>query len=229
MDTPYEVVHLPTVESTQDAARSRRRGRPLLLVADRQTAGRGRNGAPWRTADRALAASIAFSPSWPKVAWPRLTLAAGLAARDAITRVPEAPEVGLKWPNDLVSGVGKVGGLLAEASAASVVVGLGINLWWLEPIPGAGALFDRDPGPRAARQIADWWAEALLRVAAADPESWPLGHYARQCVTLGRRISWPGGTGRAVGIAPDGGLEVDVDGGLVVLHAGAVREVREPA
>jgi BirA family biotin operon repressor/biotin-[acetyl-CoA-carboxylase] ligase len=225
MDTPYEVVHLPITDSTQDEARARFTGRTLLVIADSQTAGRGRSGARWEHADRAVAASLAWGPAWPAVLWPRLTLVAGLAARDAIER-QGGPAVSLKWPNDLVVGDLKVGGIIAEAASGAVVIGLGVNLWWRRPIDGAGAVWARDPGPGMAIRVAEAWAGGLLAAASADPASWPLERYMEHCVTVGRSITWDGGAGWAIGIAPDGGLQVDDGGGVLVLHAGAVREVR---
>jgi BirA family biotin operon repressor/biotin-[acetyl-CoA-carboxylase] ligase len=226
MDTPYEVVHLPIADSTQDEARARFDGRALLVLADAQTEGRGRSGARWEHADRALAASLAWVPAWPPAVWPRLTLIAGLAARDAIESRSGGPAVSLKWPNDLVLGDLKVGGVIAEAGAGAVVIGLGVNLWWRRPIDGAGALWPEDPGPGAALRVAEAWARSLLALASGDPASWPLGRYVEHCTTVGRSITWSGGAGRAVGVAPDGGLRVDDGNGVVVLHAGAVREVR---
>jgi BirA family biotin operon repressor/biotin-[acetyl-CoA-carboxylase] ligase len=226
MDTPYEVVHLPIAGSTQDEARSRCTGRALLVIADAQTAGRGRSGARWEQADRAVAASLAWAPSWPAALWPRLALAAGVAARDAVESRPGGPAVSLEWPNDLVLGGLKVGGIIAEAGGGAVVVGLGLNLWWRRPIEGAGALWQRDPGPGTALRVAEAWAGSLLEVASADPDAWPLERYVEHCVTVGRSITWDGGAGRALGIERDGGLRVDDGEAVVVLHAGAVRDVR---
>jgi len=226
MDTPYEVVHLASVVSTQDEGRARFGGRPVLVVADTQSAGRGRTGTRWEQADRAVAASLAFAPDWPIETWPRLTLVAGLAAWDAVAAEPDPPEVALKWPNDLTLGAVKVGGIIAEADGAILVIGFGLNLWWRRPIEEAGALWDDDPGPAAAPRIARRWAGALFELVGAGPASWPRERYAARCATLGREISWDGGTGRAVGIAADGGLEVDDGRGGIVLHAGAVRGIR---
>ena len=222
MDTPYVSVQLQTARSTQDEARERFAGKPVLVTADRQTAGRGRSGNRWEQASRAVFASLALAPGWPPAALPRLTLAAGLAARDAA-----GGEVLLSWPNDLVRGEHKVGGLLAEASGVVVVVGLGLNLWWPDPMEWAAALYDADPGPAASAEAAARFAGSLLARAEMGPEAWGREEYLAVCATVGREITWePGGRGRAVGVAGDGGLEVETGAGPVVLHAGAVRRVR---
>ncbi len=224
MATPYAFVHLPRVDSTQAAARERFTGEPVLVVADRQVAGRGRSGRRWLEADRALFASLAFEPALEPPRWPVIPLLAGLAARAALDGRP-----GLKWPNDLVVGEGrKLGGLLAEASGGVVVVGLGVNLWWEEPAEGAAAFHGRDPGPEEASRIAEVWAGELLdRVAA--PGEW-RAEYLPVCVTLGRRITWAGrpapGRGVAADVGDDGALLADTVAGRVRLLAGEVREVR---
>ncbi|MCU0282011.1 MAG: hypothetical protein MUE66_09410 [Acidimicrobiia bacterium] len=217
---------METTASTQDEARLGFSGRPLLVVAARQTAGRGRRGRPWDTALRALAASLAFAPAWPEGAWPRLTLAAGLAACGAL-----GAGVLLEWPNDLVRGGTKVGGLLTETSGGVVTVGLGANLYWPRPtVDGAGALYEQDPGPEAALDLAAVWAADLLARVAAGPGGWGLAAYAAACTTLGREVTWePAGRGRAVAVQEDGGLVVETPAGRRVLYAGEVHTVRPVA
>ncbi len=224
MATPYALVHLDRVASTQTEARERFGGEPVLVVADRQHAGRGRSGRRWLQADRALFASLAFAPALEPRRWPVIPLLAGLAAREALDGAPC-----LKWPNDLVRGDGtKLGGILTEASGGVVVVGLGVNLWWERPAEGAAALHGDDPGPQAAGTIARRWAgEVLSRVV--DPGGW-RAEYVPVCVTLGEQITWAGrpapGRGVAVDVADDGALLADTVAGRVRLLAGEVREVR---
>jgi BirA family biotin operon repressor/biotin-[acetyl-CoA-carboxylase] ligase len=202
------------------------------VVAARQTAGRGRRGRAWEEASRALAATLAFRPAWPEEAWPRLTLAAGLAACRALGEA-----VRLEWPNDLVAGGAKVGGLLTEAADEVVAAGLGVNLYWPEPtVAGAGGLWAGDPGPEAAPRLAAAWAEDLLARVAAGPGGWGLDEYSARSATLGREVNWeptgrevtgePAGQGRAVALAEDGGLVVETARGRRVLHAGEVHTVR---
>lgn len=217
---------METAASTQDEARLTYAGTPILVIAARQTAGRGRRGRAWETAPRALAASLAFAPAWPESAWPRLTLAAGLAACGAL-----GGGVLLEWPNDLVRGGAKVGGLLTEASGAVVTVGLGANLYWPRPtVGGAGALYEQDPGPEAARDLATVWAADLLARVAAGPGEWGVREYSAACTTLGRQVTWePAGRGRAVAVREDGGLVVETPAGRRVLYAGEVHTVRPVA
>jgi BirA family biotin operon repressor/biotin-[acetyl-CoA-carboxylase] ligase len=222
MDTSYVLISLGTVGSTQKEARHRFSGDPVLVTAERQTAGRGRTGRHWVHADRAVAASLAFRPAWPVGAWDRLPLVSGLAAAAAL-----GPTVGLKWPNDLVLGDDKVGGLLVESDGEVVVAGFGANLYWPDPVEGAAGLLNVDPGLEAADLIAEQWAEGLLERVARPPGSWGRDEYLARCTTPGRRITWePDGAGTAVDISSDGGLVVETPGGRLTLRSGEVRTVR---
>lgn len=220
----YDTVVLESTSSTQDEVRGRIGAMPLLVVAGHQTSGRGRSGAGWINAPRALAASIGFRPSWPSYAWPLTTLVAGVAAVRALC--DRAAGITLKWPNDLMRGEDKLGGILTEASGG-LVVGWGANLHWPDAPVGTGAVYRSDPGPDAALGIACRWAEDLLGLVAGSPEEWPYDDYRRRCSTIGREVTWtPNGRGRAVDISQDGGLVVATPGGRVTLVSGAVSEVR---
>lgn len=134
--TPLRLLHLDRVDSTNrvalDAARA---GEPegLVVVADTQDAGRGRQGRAWiGEPERSLLFSVMLRPRVPlQEAWV-YTLVAGLAALHA---AEEAGVEGcwLKWPNDLYIGERKAGGVLCELhtsgrSLDAVVVGVGLNL-----------------------------------------------------------------------------------------------------
>ncbi len=217
MAIPYSFLRLEESASTQDVARSRFQGSPLLVLADRQTAGRGRSGASWENAPRSLAVSLAFRGGRSTSVVPLL---AGVAA---VRTLGDA--FGLKWPNDVMSDDRKVGGILVEASGALVVVGLGLNLWWPDPPAGVGAVFPEDPGESSAAGMAEAWATELLDMS--EESEWPRSEYRSRCVTIGRRLTWqPAGSGRAVDIAPDGSLVVETPDGLITLRSGAVTHVR---
>jgi len=139
-----------TVGSTNDVAKQLgAEGAPeaTLVIADEQTAGRGRLGrAWWSPPGTAIAMSLLLRPTFPPLRAHRLTMLAGLAAAEAIEQVTGL-RVGLKWPNDVVieqeaRRAGrerqeaiflKLGGILSEASIAGeafefAVVGLGLNI-----------------------------------------------------------------------------------------------------
>jgi BirA family biotin operon repressor/biotin-[acetyl-CoA-carboxylase] ligase len=128
------ITRLATTASTNDVAASLPAG--WVVVADQQTAGRGRRGRNWFSPPGSgLYASVVLAPARAADsvrATALLTLAAGVAIAEAIADVA-ALQVDLKWPNDLCVGRRKLGGILAEAATAGgpverVVVGFGINL-----------------------------------------------------------------------------------------------------
>ena len=141
---------------------------PCLLVAERQTAGRGRQGRHWKSA---LGESLTFSLSLPLAIadWSGLSLAVGVALCEAVGSVAGgnsgAPRAGLKWPNDIWLMNGdegrKLGGVLIETVAAGarrlVVIGVGLNVL---PFPADGlstgfaCVEELDPGITAPALLA---------------------------------------------------------------------------
>ncbi len=216
MATPYLQLWEEEVASTQDRARSELVDLPVMVAAQRQTAGRGRSGAVWDSAPRALAVSLSFRPIADDQR--PFSLMAGVAASRCLDGV------GLKWPNDLMLSDLKVGGILVERSA-EVVVGLGMNLWWPNPPEGVGAWHETDPGEDLHRHIAGLWTAELMQLIEA--EGWPIEEYRSLCTTLGRDITWePDGWGAAADVTADGGLVVESGGIRQTLTSGAIRHVR---
>ena len=168
----------------------------VVVVADHQTAGRGRGGRTWESRPgAALLASAVLRPAPALVSF-----AAGVAAVDACERVAGTPAA-LKWPNDVLSEDGrKLGGILCELVDGAAVVGLGVNLRWAPP--GASCL-GRDVGRDALLRA---WLDAL------DTGGDVLDRYRRRCSTLGRRVRVEGPAGTLHGVATD----VDGEGRLVV-------------
>jgi BirA family biotin operon repressor/biotin-[acetyl-CoA-carboxylase] ligase len=215
--TPYFQLRLERVPSTQDVARERLGELPLLVIAREQSAGRGRSGAGWMTADRALAASLAWRHGGEDDR--PFSLMAGVAAARSI------PESTLKWPNDVLVSGRKAGGILVERSADVTVVGLGLNLWWPGVGQGMSALYQSDPGEDAHLEVGSLWGAHLMELIASD--GWPIDEYRAVCATLGDDVVWePQGAGRAVGIDDDGALLVETPEGVGAIHSGAVRHVR---
>lgn len=232
------------VASTNDLARARLESSDvdgLVIVADEQTAGRGRRGRSWISPPRTnLYVSVAIHPRLSAAdAW-QLGIAAALAAAGACD--PVAP-VELKWPNDLVAADGlKVGGLLVETIVEGdrlrgAVAGIGINVnWHRAEMPEeitttatsladlAGAEVDREA--LLARLVDGLGAE----VESIEAGISPLPRYRVRCATLGTevRVSTADAvvSGRAVDLDATGSLVVQTEDGTRVLASGEVLGVR---
>ena len=196
---------LGTVDSTQLAAA----GLPLgsVVVANHQTAGRGRHGRSWQApAGSGLFVTFVLEHS------PVVLFAAGVAAAEACGR-----GVLIKWPNDLILEERKLGGILAEIRNGHALVGIGINLSWAPP--GAARLGDdRDALlDRLLPLMARWTETGTEAVLQRWRElSWTLGQAVR--VELGGEVI----EGLAEDVAGDGALLV---GGRRVI-AGDVTRLR---
>ena len=246
---------LPSVESTNTALlQAAKDGAPhaSVLVAEEQTAGKGRLGRSWTAPARSgLFASVLLRPEVPLAAWSWLPLLAGVAVREAVARA-SGLEIGLKWPNDLVVADGeladrKLGGILCETvpGASAVVVGIGLNVTLRQselPVPQACSLAlagaestDRDTLLRALlRSLGDWYAR--WSDAGGEAEAAGLREaYLRGCVTIGRevRAELPGDrvvSGRARGVDSAGALLVaTADQREIAVGAGDVVHLRPAA
>ena len=140
--------------STNDVAgqlASRGAGDGTIVIADRQTAGRGRLGRTWFSPPGAglYVSLVVRAATWGAAAFPLMTLAAGVALAEAVRACTGVP-VEIKWPNDLVIGRRKLAGILTEASGTGgldgAVVGFGINLR-TAAYPPQSPLCTRRPGP----------------------------------------------------------------------------------
>ena len=206
-----------------------------VLVAEEQSAGRGRLDRQWTAPARSgLFFSVLLRPSEVPVArWGWLPLLTGVAVAAGLARAAGV-DTALKWPNDLLVTVGgeerKAGGILAErAGDDGVVVGVGINVTLRAeelPVPRAGSLAlagavstDRDPVLRGVlRSVEQWYG--TWRKAGGDPGPSGLQEaYTAGCATLGRtvRAELPGDrsiVGEAVAVDGDGRLVIATEEGV---------------
>ncbi len=123
------IVWFDCLDSTmREAARLAAEGGGDVVVAERQTAGRGRLGRSWFSeAENGLYATLILRPNLKPEDAPVLTLALGLAAAEAVARAAEL-RCDLRWPNDLLLEGRKCGGILVEPAAGAFLAGVGINV-----------------------------------------------------------------------------------------------------
>jgi BirA family biotin operon repressor/biotin-[acetyl-CoA-carboxylase] ligase len=236
-------VRAETGSTNADVADAARQGEPegLVVVAERQLAGRGRRDRQWVSPPRAgLTLSVLLRPGradpdkgWDEVpgtefGW--LPLLAGVALREAVLQRAEI-DAALKWPNDLLVKDAKCAGILAEGIGDAVVLGIGLNVTTrpdeLPPVTGlpatslqiAGArTTDRDPLLRSLlRGLARWYGG--WREADGDAEMCGLlSEYRKACATIGRDVTvrLPSGAdmaGKATTVDRHGRLVVRTEGG----------------
>ena len=185
-----------------------------LVVADHQTAGRGRLGRSWDApAGTALLFSLLLKPP-PERDVPQLSLVAGIAVADTLERTLGL-SVQIKWPNDVMLRRRKIAGCLAEARDEAVVLGIGVNVnQTSEQLPpNAGSLRSltgRDVGPRSD------FSRRCSKISAARYSAWRAGGLDAVYEGLGprdflrgRRVNVNGTSGVASMIDREGRLEID--------------------
>ncbi len=131
----WNIISIETVDSTNTVAMELgERGAPqgTVVVARRQTGGRGRFNRPWVSPEGNIFMSILLRPALALPELPLLTLATAVACARALKEIAGL-RVEIKWPNDLMASAKKLGGILTEAKSRGkkvlfVVVGIGINL-----------------------------------------------------------------------------------------------------
>ncbi|MEW2390367.1 biotin--[acetyl-CoA-carboxylase] ligase [Streptomyces venezuelae] len=231
---------VPVTGSTNSdlAARADELSEGAVLVAEEQSAARGRLDRRWSAPARSgLFFSVLLKPAGvPVERWGWLPLLTGVAVATGLSRVAGV-DTALKWPNDLLVTVGdqerKAGGILAEragsAAGGGIVIGVGLNVTLREdelPVPTAGSLAlagaqvtDRDPLLRSVlRSLEHWYV--TWRDASGDPTSTRLQEtYAAGCATLGRKVraELPGDrslAGEAVAVDADGRLILATKDGI---------------
>jgi BirA family transcriptional regulator, biotin operon repressor / biotin---[acetyl-CoA-carboxylase] ligase len=217
--------------------------RPLWVVADRQTGGRGRHGRSWDSPEGNLYASLSVRERTSPALAPQLGFVAGLALHDAVAEAAglAAPRLALKWPNDLLLDSGKLAGILLERHArgggAVIVIGFGVNvasgpadapypaaaLRNAAPDLGAGALFEA-LAARFEQRSAAWHAAAQAGARAAFAAL--RADWLERAAGLGEpiRVRLPNGErhGRFEGLDPVGRLTLGTAHGRELIEAGDV-------
>lgn len=214
-----------SIASTMDAAHALGAGGApagTLVLADEQTAGRGRAGRHWHSAaGRGIWLTLLERPDDAR-ALDVLSLRLGVRAAAALDRFSRSA-VRLKWPNDLYAGEGKLGGVLVEArwhgsSVDWVAIGFGLNVGVPDELPGASLRTDS----RRADVLADL-VPALRAAAAARGllTEWELAQYAARDLAQGRACVAPvAGTVR--GITESGALRVETADGERAIREGSL-------
>jgi len=242
----FTVEVLPEIDSTNTELMRRFRGNagapprpePLLLVAEQQTAGRGRSGRSWESR---RAASLTFSLGLPlqPADWSGLSLAVGISLAESLDPRPAGqPAIGLKWPNDLWlcgqtrEGERKLGGILVETASWGgiryVVIGVGINILPIQlsaPASGSpattaippGCLQDLLPGVDAGEALLRTLPPLVQAVQAFEQFGFApfQARFSARDVLVGRAVKLSDGIeGTAHGVSESGALLVHTAAGM---------------
>lgn len=226
-----DIVYFEEIDSTNRYAKklaAEGAAHGTLVLADTQTAGRGRRGRGWISpAGSSISMTLILRPDMPPAQVAKISLLTALATANAIRRVTGL-NARIKWPNDIVSEGRKVCGMLLEMDAtqervASVVAGVGINVHQTQfdsEIAHSASSLDLLAGRRISRA-------AIVRAFLQEFEqAWALGDeammraYRERSATIGQRVQVIGlsgtFTGTAEGVTDSGSLLVraDEDGGV---------------
>ena len=225
----------PTLTSALDAVHELgQRGAPhgTTVIAEEQTAGRGRDGRTWRSPAGGVWLGMLLRPG--HVALGALSVRAGLIVADAVDEVLQRPAARLKWPNDVLLDDRKLAGVLCEARWQGesppdwLALGVGVNV--CNEIPGelAGrAVALREFVPELRRvDVLDRLVPALAAVATGRPTltEAECRAFAERDWLRGRDLRAPA-AGRARGLTPDGALLVEMGTDTVAVREGHVELV----
>lgn len=243
----WQIRRVPETGSTNvDVAALAREGagEGTVLVADYQSAGRGRLDRTWEAPlGSSLTASFLLRPTdVPVRRWPWLPLLTGVAVVEAVVELG-VPDAAVKWPNDVLIAEHKLAGILVERvdtpTGAAAVVGVGLNVLQSrhQLPPTATSLRLRgaaDVGPEDVLTVlCDRLAQHYIawRSNAGEPAGGLGATYRRLCMTLGRRVraelpAGPMAEGTAVDVDESGRLVLETDGGRLPVGAGDIVHLR---
>jgi BirA family transcriptional regulator, biotin operon repressor / biotin---[acetyl-CoA-carboxylase] ligase len=228
---------LVTDSTNSDAVAGARQGEPhgSVWLAEEQTAGRGRGNHKWHSAaGEGLYVSILLRPQAAFARLALLPLATGLAVAETIRSIAQLT-VDLRWPNDLLIGSRKTGGILVESSGNFAVIGIGINVHqrqFPENLDTPATSLDLEAGTRTSRRalliallrtvereaasLADPAAAAQIPARVAQASTW----------ITGRRVEVHGPqacSGTTAGLDENGFLRVQTAASLVTVQTGGIR------
>lgn len=237
---PFRILWRARVGSTNDELGILARqgcGEGLTLIAEEQSAGRGRRGAPWLCEPgNGLAFSILLRPKVEKELWYRHSLIAGLAVAEAFDGLGLDGKV--KWPNDVLIGGEKVCGILVETGDDHLIIGIGINVNGHSfPAELGATSLELALGERVER--AGVLAGVVGRLAVhrgfvRDNFGGIIRRIRMRCALTGREVRMKSGGGeiRGIvrGIGGDGELLLESSGELKrISHADGIRIIKKPS
>ncbi|MBP1912288.1 biotin--[acetyl-CoA-carboxylase] ligase [Thermococcus stetteri] len=224
----WKILRLDEVDSTNEYAKKLIPDAPegTVVVAKRQTTGRGRRGRAWASPEGGLWMSVVLKP--PKID-PRLVFVGALAVADTLRDF--GIDAWIKWPNDVWVGEKKISGILTEAKGSSVIMGIGLNVnneipnELKETAVSMKGLLDKSVNleevlKKLLHHLGHWYGVFLENPALL------VGEVRERTVLIGKkvRVLQDGGelVGTVVDVSGDGSLLLDVDGQIIKVLYGDV-------
>jgi BirA family biotin operon repressor/biotin-[acetyl-CoA-carboxylase] ligase len=230
-----------TMERARELAADPAAPLPVVVIADVQTAGRGRRGARWWQAPGSLAASLVLDERAAGAAvQPTWSLACGVALAEAITAIEPAIDALVRWPNDVEANGRKVAGILLEtAPGGRAIIGIGVNT--------AGSVLDAPESLRDRlttvtdltgrsmdheRLLAEFWPRFLgmVEAMASDPTAL-VARYRPRCALDGHPVTVFRGDERLRGVCrgidAEGALLLDTGAGRMAIASGSLTDPRD--
>lgn len=221
--------------STQDAAFAAATEPGLVVVAGRQTCGRGRLGRAWQSDDSGVAMSCVISvPHDARQAW-RLPIAAGLAAASACDEALGRRRCRVRWPNDVIEPDAhrKLAGALVEVRSNLACIGIGINVLereWPQDLQGLAVSLEALGSTSSRLDVMCSLARHLPR-CLQTPDHDLIKYWREREMLIGRRATFAQGTRRVSGIVreidPTGAIVIALDDGQIEVLNAAVATLIE--
>lgn len=230
---PIQILHYNTIDSTNTEARrlseNGERG-PIWIVADEQTAGRGRLGRQWHSEPGNLYSTLLFPCNAPTAKLSQISFVAALAVHDVATTFVKDANITLKWPNDCLIDGAKFCGILSEVLAPGrIALGIGINIAHAPKDTPYAATHLKGTTVKAAHEVLSASLQKWLNIwnNAQDFETIKFA-WESKALNLGKVVSVD--TGRAIrqgifkGLGDDGAMILtQSDNTEITIHAGDVR------
>ena len=225
----FSIEILPEIDSSNtELMRRAKAGRhdPILLVAEHQTAGRGRLGRTW-TGELGDALTFSMGLPYQPRDWSGLSLAVGLSLAESL-----GPEVQLKWPNDLWCRQRKLGGILIEAASQGgqsyVVVGVGLNIRkpmasdLRTPAAAIDEFWDGVSAPAVLERVTQSLVAMLLKFETQGFAELQTRFNARDAIKGLEVASSDGHQGKCMGVDAQGVLQIQTQQGLIKINSAEV-------
>jgi BirA family transcriptional regulator, biotin operon repressor / biotin---[acetyl-CoA-carboxylase] ligase len=233
LNTPIQILHYNTIDSTNTEARrlfERGERGPIWIVADEQTAGRGRMGRLWHSEPGNLYSTFLFPCKAPQTKLAQISFVAALAVHDVATTFNKNASITLKWPNDCLIDGAKFCGILCEVIAPTqIALGIGMNIAHAPKDTPYAATHLKGTTVKAAHEVLSTSLQKWLNIwnEAQDFETVKFS-WESKALNLGKVVSVD--TGRAIrqgifkGLGDDGAMIIlQPDNTEITIHAGDVR------